>query len=190
MPFLLPLLYQVGLGYSPIESGLLIMPQPLAAICFRYWMPQMITYLGYRKLLLYNTIAIGVCIMVFATVGHGTPVWIIVLQAAAFGFFSSLQYTSMNTLAYADVDGRNTSMASTILSTIQQLSMSFGVATSSLVTALFITDRFHASTEEMIHGMHNGFLVLGAVTILSAIGFAELKHDDGDNVSLHKMPHS
>jgi EmrB/QacA subfamily drug resistance transporter len=190
IPFLLPLLYQVGLGYSPIQSGLLIMPQPLAAICFRLWMPQIIRYFGYRKLLLFNTIAIGICIMVFATVGRETPIWVIVLQASAFGFFSSLQYTSMSTLAYADVENRDTSMASTILSTVQQLSLSFGVATASLITAVFITDRFHASTEDMIHGMHSGFLVLGAVTILSAIGFAELKPDDGDNVSLHNLPRS
>ncbi len=187
MPFLLPLLYQVGLGHSPIESGLLIMPQPLSAICFRYWMPQIITLFGYRKLLLLNTMAIGLCIMVFATVGPETPIWLIVMQAAAFGFFSSLQYTSMNTLGYADVDDHNTSMANTILSTVQQLSMSFGVATSSLVTAVFIADRFHASPEEMIHGMHGGFLVLGGLTILSALGFAELKSGDGDNVSLHKV---
>ncbi len=187
MPFLLPLLYQVGLGYTPIQSGLLIMPQPLTAICFRLWIPQLLSYFGYRKLLLGNTIFMGLTMMLFATVDHETAVWVIILQACGFGFFSSLQYTSMNTLAYADVSESDTSMASTIMSTVQQMSLSFGVATSSLVTTFFIADRFHASSEDMIHGLHRGFLALGLLTILSALGFAELTEADGENVSHHRV---
>ena len=188
MPFLLPLLYQVGLGYTPIHSGLLVLPQSLTAIFSRIWLPKILNYFGYRRLLLINTTFIGIFICLFATVGPGTSLWIIVLQACGFGLFSSLQYTSMNTLAYADVSEADTSMASTIMSTVQQLSMSFGVATSSLVTTFFIADRFHARPDEMIRGMHGAFLVLGALTIVSAIGFAELKAEDGDNVSHHNMP--
>ena len=55
---------------------------------------------------------------------------------------------------------RQTSSASTIASTAQQMSISFGVATASLVTALFIPDRFHSAATEMIHGIHQAFLVL------------------------------
>ena len=95
----------------------------------------------------------------------------------------------MNTLAYADMNSHDTSMASTILSTVQQMSLSFGVATSSLVISLFIADRFHASSSDLIHGMHKGFIALGAITIFSAIGFAELKEDDGAKLSHHKIAH-
>jgi EmrB/QacA subfamily drug resistance transporter len=133
MPFLLPLLYQVGLGYTPIESGLLIMPQPIAAMALKVLMPRILTRLGYRRVLLSNTIVIGLIIVLFATIGAHTPAWLIVIQGFAFGFFQSLQYTSMNTLVYADVAESQTSMASTIASTAQQMSMSFGVATASLV---------------------------------------------------------
>jgi EmrB/QacA subfamily drug resistance transporter len=186
MPFLLPLLYQVGLGYTPIESGLLIMPQPIAAMALKLAMPAILTRLGYRRVLLSNTVIIGVLIVLFATIGPRTPVWLIVVQAFAFGFFQSLQYTSMNTLVYADVTEPETSMASTIASTAQQMSMSFGVATASLVTALFIPDRFHSEPGQMIHGIHLAFLVLGGMTVLSAAVFVELKKDDGDNVSRHR----
>ena len=188
MPFLLPLLYQVGLGYSPVQSGLLIIPQPLAAIILRLWLPRILGYFGYRKLLLGNTILIGLSIAVFATVTPNTGIWVIVLQACCFGCFSSIQYTSMNTLAYADVDDKDTGMASTILSTVQQMSMSFGVATASLITAFFISDRLRSNPVELVQGLHRGFLVLGAVTILSAVGFLELRESDGNNVSLHKLP--
>jgi MFS family permease len=140
---------------------------------------------GYRRLLLINTILVGLTIALFATVNRGTAVWVIVAQACCFGFFSSLQYTSMNTLGYADVDEKNTSMASTIMSTVQQLSMSFGVATSSLVAGFFIADRLKATPEQLAGGLHMAFIVLGALTVVSALAFAELKPDDGEAVSLH-----
>ena len=137
-PFLLPLLYQVGLGYTPVQSGFLIMPQALAAMSLKMSMPLVLNRFGYRHVLIYNTVIIGVILVLFATIGPGTPVWLIVLQALGFGFFSSLQYTSMNTLVYADVTESDTSMASTIASTVQQMSISFGVAVASLVAAFFI----------------------------------------------------
>ena len=67
------------------------------------------------------------------------------------------------------------------------MSISFGVATASLATAFFIPDRFHSSAPEMIHGIHQAFLVLGGLTVLSAIVFRELKKDDGDIVSQHNV---
>ena len=125
--------------------------------------------------------------ILFATIGVGTPVWLIAMQAFCFGFFTSLQYTSMNTLVYADVTEDQTSSASTIASTMQQMSISFGVATASLATAFFVPDRFHSSPQEMIHGIHQAFLVLGALTVFSTIIFGELKSGDGDSVSQHKI---
>ena len=187
MPFLLPLLYQVGLGYTPVQSGFLIMPQALAAMSLKMSMPLVLTLFGYRRVLIYNTVIIGVILVLFATIGPGTPVWLIVLQAFCFGFFSSLQYTSMNTLVYADVAEIDTSMASTIASTVQQMSISFGVAVASLVAALFIPDRFHSDPSQMIHGVHQAFMVLGGLTVLSTIVFRELKNNDGDNVSQHNV---
>jgi MFS family permease len=187
MPFLLPLLYQVGLGYTPVQSGFLIMPQALAAMSLKMTMPIVLTRFGYRRVLNYNTVIIGLILVLFATIGPGTPVWLIVLQAICFGFFSSLQYTSLNTLVYADVTESDTSMASTIASTVQQMSISFGVASASLVAALFIPDRFTSDPAQMIHGVHQAFIVLGGVTLLSTIVFRELKRSDGDNVSQHNV---
>ena len=114
--------------------------------------------------------------------------WLIVLQAFCFGFFTSLQYTSMNTLVYADITEEQTSSASTIASTMQQMSISFGVASAWLAMAFFIPDRFHTSAPEMIHGIHRAFLVLGALTVFSTLIFRDLKSGDGDSVSLHKIP--
>jgi EmrB/QacA subfamily drug resistance transporter len=186
IPFLFPLLYQVGLGFSPIQSGMLLMPQAIAAMSLKMTMPKILARVGYRGVLISNTVIIGLLIVLFATIGPGTPVWLIVLEAFCYGFFTSLQYTSMNTLVYADVTEEETSSASTIASTMQQMSISFGVASASLTTAFFIPDRFHSSAPEMIHGIHLAFLVLGGLTVLSTLIFAELKREDGDSVSQHK----
>jgi MFS family permease len=186
IPFLFPLLYQVGLGFTPIQSGLLMMPQAIAAMSLKLTMPRILARFGYRAVLIANTLMLGLMILLFATIGPATPVWLIVMQAFCFGFLTSMQYTSMNTLAYADVSGEQTSGASTIASTAQQMSISFGVATASLATAVFIPDRFHSNAPQLIHGIHQAFLVLGVMTIFSTIVFLRLKNDDGDAVSQHK----
>jgi EmrB/QacA subfamily drug resistance transporter len=189
IPFILPLLYQVGLGFTPIQSGLLMTPQAIAAMSLKMTMPRILTRFGYRGVLISNTITLGLLIALFASIGVGTPVWLIVAQAFCFGFFSSLQYTSMNTLVYADITEVQTSSASSIASTMQQMSISFGVATASLATAFFIPDRFHLSPPEMIRGIHRAFFVLGGLTVLSTVVFGELKSTDGDTVSQHKILH-
>jgi EmrB/QacA subfamily drug resistance transporter len=185
IPFILPLLYQVGLGFTPIQSGLLIMPQAIAAMSLKMTMPRILSRFGYRAVLISNTLILGLLISLFAGIGVGTPVWDIVILAFCYGFFSSLQYTSMNTLVYADIAEPQTSSASSIASTTQQMSISFGIATASLLTAVFIPDRFHTSAAEMIHGIHYALFVLGGITVLSTSVFRELKSTDGASTSQH-----
>jgi EmrB/QacA subfamily drug resistance transporter len=186
IPFLFPLLYQVGLGYNPVQSGLLMMPQALAAMSLKMTMPGILARFGYRAVLVSNTTMLGLLIMSFATIGVGTPVWLIVLQSFAYGFFQSLQFTSMNTLVYADVSAPASGSASTIASTAQQLSMSFGVAVASLVTALFVPDRFHTDATQMIRGIHEALVALGVATIVSSAVFRSLRSTDGSAVSQHR----
>jgi EmrB/QacA subfamily drug resistance transporter len=187
IPFLFPLLYQVGLGFTPIQSGMLMMPQALAAMSLKVTMPGILRRFGYRTVLISNTVIIGLMILLFATIGMKTPVWLIVIQLFAYGFFTSLQYTSMNTLVYADVDEEESSSASSIASTAQQMSVSFGVATASLVTAFFIPDRFLWNAPQMVSGVHHAFVCLGILTICSTIVFHSLRSGDGDAVSNAKV---
>jgi EmrB/QacA subfamily drug resistance transporter len=187
VPFLLPLLYQIGLGLTPIQSGLLIMPQALAAMSTKFLMRRVLTRVGYRSVLISNTVMLGLLLLLFSTIGLHTPIWLIALQAFCYGGFTSLQYTSMNTLVYADISDEQTSNASSIASTAQQMSLSFGVATAGLATAFFIPDRVRSNPDELIRGIHEAFLVLGGFTILSVAVFRKLKGGDGGNVSQHKV---
>src|ERR1700683_361273 len=188
VPFLLPLLYQVGLGFSPIQSGLLVMPQAIASMSMKAMMPQLLRRVGYRGVLISNTLILGFLLMVFATIGLGTPVWIIVTQAFLYGAFTSLQYTSMNTLVFAHIEEKDASSASSNASTAQQMSTSFGVASAGLTTALFVPST-QSVPSEMIHGIHKALIALGILTIVSTIVFRSLRSGDGDDVSLHKGAH-
>jgi len=187
IPFLFPLLYQVGLGFTPIQSGLLTMPQAIAAMSLKVTMPRILERFGYRAVLVSNTLLIGLQIMLFATIGAKTPVWLIVGEVFFYGFFTSLQYTGMNTLVFADVNEEQASAASSISSTMQQMSVSFGVAAASLVTAFFVPDRHTSNSALFIHGVHRAFLVLGVMTLLSTIVFRELRRGDGDSVSQRRQ---
>jgi len=179
VPFLLPLLYQVGLGFTPVQSGLLIMPQAIGSLSTKFFLPRILARLGFRGVLISNTVIIGILLLLFATIGVGTPVWVIVLLALFYGAFTSLQYTSMNTLVYADITAEQTSNASSIANTMQQMSISFGVASAGLTTVFFIPDRLRNSPAAMIHGIHLAFLFLGGFTVVSTIIFSKLKKDDG-----------
>jgi len=189
VPFLLPLLYQVGLGFTPVQSGLLIMPQAIAAMAMKAVMPRLLSAMGYRWVLISNTVILGIMLMLFATIGPATPVWMIVLQAFFYGAFTSLQYTSMNTLVYADTTDEQSSAASSIASTMQQMSISFGVASAGLATAFFVPSAGQSGAAEMIHGIHKALVALGVLTIFSTIVFRSLHRGDGDSVSHQRILH-
>ncbi|MBV8729519.1 MAG: DHA2 family efflux MFS transporter permease subunit, partial [Acidobacteriia bacterium] len=190
VPFLLPLLYQVGLGYTPVESGLLIMPQAIASMSMKLVMTRLLNRIGYRAVLISNTIVIGGLLVLFATIGVRTPLWDILLLAFCYGGFTSLQYTSMNTLVYADIPDEQASNASTIASTMQQMSISFGVAIAGLATAVFLPASARSNSPDFMRGIHEAFLVLGAFTALSSLIFSRLRSTDGESVSQHKVLHT
>lgn len=183
MPFLLPLLYQLGLGLPAWQSGLLMMPSAAAAITMKAATKPILNRLGYKRVLTVNTVLIGCAIATFSLVGPATPWWAIVLIALCLGFFNSLQFSAMNTLAYADVEGPDTSMASTIASSMQQLSMSFGLAAGSLVAAWFLDGLPQTDRGQVTSALHHAFLTLAAITIASSATFWKLRARDGEAVS-------
>jgi len=183
MPFLLPLLYQLGLGMPAWQSGLLMMPGAAAAMGMKLIAPRMLARFGYRRILTVNTVMIGVVISLFSLVSLTTPIALIVLLGLSMGFFNSLQFTSMNSMAYADIDTPDSSMASTITSSLQQLSMSFGLAGGSLIAGWYLGDLPQTDRMAVTTALHHAFLTLAGVTILSSLSFWSLRARDGESVS-------
>ncbi|WP_367874857.1 DHA2 family efflux MFS transporter permease subunit [Luteolibacter sp. Populi] len=188
MPFLLPLLYQLGMGFTPWQAGLLVMPQALAAIGMKLLVQRIMGRFGHKRVLVCNTVMIGLMIAAFSQVGPGTPVAVILLFSVLQGSVSALQFTAMNSLAYADTSDAQASDASTVASTGQQLAISFGIAFASLITAWFLGGIDRADPAQLIPALHKAYLLLGAVTVASSAMFLTLRREDGANVSGHGQP--
>jgi len=187
MPFLLPLLYQIGLGYPAWQAGLLTVPTALAAMGMKIISQPILKRFGHRTVLLSNTILLGLTMMVFTQIDRSTPVLAILVLSFAQGFFASLQFTAMNSLVYADIDDAEASKASSISATGQQLSLSFGVAIGSLVAGWFLG---HVDQHDAVHtipALHKAFFTLGLITIVSSVSFIGLGPHDGNNIS-HRLP--
>lgn len=187
LPFLLPLLYQLGLGFPAWQSGLLMIPAALAAMSMKLISVRLLRRFGYRQVLIVNTLLIGVTIGLFSLVGTETSVAVIVVISLLQGFFTSLQFASMNSLAYADVTERDASMASTISSSLQQLSMSFGLAAGSLITGWFLGDVPQTDRALVSTALQHALLALSVLTLLSSLTFWKLHHDDGESISRGKV---
>ncbi|HKB54859.1 MAG TPA: DHA2 family efflux MFS transporter permease subunit [Ramlibacter sp.] len=183
MPFLLPLLYQLGFGLPAWHSGLLMMPTAAAAMTMKAATKKILEVLGYRHVLTVNTVLIGGAISLYSLLTPATPTIMIVLLGLALGFFNSMQFSAMNTLAYADVEGPETSTASTLASSMQQLSMSFGLAAASLVAGWFLDGLPQTDHALVTSALHRAFLVLAAVTVASSISFWRLQPGDGAAVT-------
>lgn len=183
MPFLLPLLYQLGLGLPPWESGLLMMPTAAAAMGMKFLSAWLLRRHGFRRILIVNTIMLGLTLGVFSSVAPNTPLAMIVLLGLAQGFFNSLQFSSMNAMAYADIGPAESSMATSIASTCQQMSLSFGLACGSLIASWYLGNLPQTEPVAVTNALHHTFLTIGGLTILSSLSFWTLRPSDGDNVS-------
>ena len=183
LPFLLPLLYQVGMGLPAWKSGLLMMPAALAAMGMKLVSQRLLRRFGYRQILTVNTLCVGATIGLFSLVGQGTPLAFIVLLGLMQGFFNSMQFSSMNSLAYADIDETDSSMASTISSSFQQLSMSFGLAVGSLVAGWFLGNVPQTNQAMVTSALHHAFQALSVITLISSLTFWRLRRADGESIS-------
>ncbi|KAB2893269.1 MAG: DHA2 family efflux MFS transporter permease subunit, partial [Burkholderiaceae bacterium] len=137
MPFLIPLLLQVSMGYSPLHAGLMMLPVAIAGMSVKRVTTPLITRLGYRRVLVGNTMAVGLAMASFGLVSPEQPLWLRIAQLAAFGAVNSLQFTAMNTVTLKDLDHGMASSGNSLLSMVQMVAMGMGVAAAGAVLAAF-----------------------------------------------------
>jgi EmrB/QacA subfamily drug resistance transporter len=176
VPFLLPLLMQIGLGYSAELSGALLVPIALGIMLVKSISLRVLRLTGYKKLLLINTILVGGALWAFMIVNIHTPVYVIAALTFLFGFLISLQYSGMNSLAYADVSTDDLSSATSLVSAMQQVSQSFGVAVGALLLRYYSTAHLSILTPTVFH---ETFYAMGILTFISTFIFLGLQTKDG-----------
>lgn len=185
MPFLLPLLLQVGFGLSPFQSGLITFTSALGSMFMKAAATFVLRHLGYRNVLLYNSLVSAAFLAACATFAPGMPFAAMVAILLTGGFFRSLQFTSINTIAYAEVEPPMMSRATTMVAAFQQLSMSTGVAVGAL--AVELTLRIKQSTTMGVADFPPAFLALGALSAAAALVFMQLPVDAGAELSGRKV---
>ncbi|MEO6017474.1 MAG: MFS transporter, partial [Polaromonas sp.] len=174
MPFLVPLLLQVSLNYSPFRAGMMMIPVAVSGMLVKRITTPLITRYGYRTILVVNTALVGLTMASFSLVTPAQPVWLHILQLAVFGAVNSMQFTAMNTVTLRDLDKSMASSGNTLLSMVQMLAMSMGVAAAGAVLAGF-TDHFgKAEAVQILHSFQATFVCMGLVTLASAAIFWQL----------------
>ena len=171
MFLLIVLFLQVGCGWSPLMAGLMMVPQALGSISAKWLVNRMLIRLGYRRLLFGNTLIVAVLLAMFALLGPHTPMGLIALLVFVYGGFMGMQYTVMNTLVYADLDIKYASMASSMASTTQYLSMSFGIA---LATILMQTLLHGQGNAAYVDAFRWTVIVLAIITAVASRVFGRL----------------
>jgi MFS family permease len=170
------------------QSGLLMMPSAAAAMVMKPLSATLLKRYGYRQVLLVNTVLIGITIGLYSRVDSATPLALVVAMGLATGLFNSLQFSSMNSMAYADIADTDSSQASTLASSFQQLSMSFGLAFGSLITAWYLGEVPQTDRAAVTSALHHAFITLGVLTLVSSLSFRALRASDGENVSKGAAP--
>ncbi len=176
IPFLLPLLFQIGFHYSPAESGLLLMPMALGIFVSKTFVPSLLRYLGYRRYLIINTVLVSFLIASFTLLRADTPWALIVVQTFILGILFSLQFSGMNSLAYQEVNHQQLSGATSVMGTMQQFSDSLGVAFAALLLHLSLLLVHSAVIIPEI--FKEVFIILGCVTLLAGTIFLRLKQGE------------
>jgi MFS family permease len=181
LPFLLPLLLQIGFGLSPFRSGLVTFGSAIGALSMKTLASQLIRRYGFRNILIINAVLSSAFLIVCMLFTAATPLTLILIILIVGGFFRSLQFTAIGTMAYAEIDAAQTSRATTLVAVNQQLAISAGVAVGAFVVEM--TQRLHGGGELVVSDFAPAFLVVGLISLSSTWWFFRLPHDAGHEVS-------
>jgi len=179
-PFMLPLLFQVGYGMSPMQAGSLSFSSTLGAMLVRTGSRSILRWLGFRWTLVLGAVGAAAVTALFALLNADTAAWIIIACVLVSGCVRSIQYLALNTISFADVPSALLSRSTSVSGVFQQLARGFGVAFGAALLAIV------AGSERVTVGdFRLVFLLIALVPLASTIGFLRLGEGDGAEVSGH-----
>ena len=181
IPFLLPLLFQASLNMTPLQSGLLILPMPIGMLLMKFLVKPILAAQGFKNTLKLIVISLSVSILSFAFINRSTLHVVICILTFLFGCVCSLYYACTDVLIYAEVDEKLMSRATSLVSALQQLSISFGVAISAL-SLRFFSHASNLSQSINIHAFNHVFLVLAAIMLTVSYILIYMRDDVGDEI--------
>jgi EmrB/QacA subfamily drug resistance transporter len=185
-PFLLPLFLQLGFGMTPLQSGMLTFATAVGAIAMKTTAAPILRRVGFKRVLVWNAVISALFIAAASLFTAATPSAVIMAVLLVGGFFRSLEFTAVNSLAYADIDDTEMSKATSFASVGQQLSMSAGVAVGALVLDF---ERMGRDTQDVLASdFPAAFLVVAAFAASSALVFMRLPKTAGSSLASRARP--
>ena len=181
LPFLLPLLLQIGFGLTPFQSGSLTFATALGALMMKVAASGVLRRFGFRQTLIVNGLISGAFLAVCALFTPTTPHWLIFLALLTGGFFRSLEFTALNAISYADIDPPRMSRATSFASVSQQMSGAVGIAVAAVCIQI-IQSGFGDQTL-VARDLSLAFVLVAAISSLSTLIFMRLRPDAGAAVS-------
>lgn len=183
MPFLTPLFLQLGLGFAPSQAGVTMIPTVLGAMLTKTLVNRLIPKVGYRRILVGNTLILGAVICSFSLITPDLPYPMLLCWLALFGALNSLQFSAMNTLTLKDLEPAQASGGNSLLSVVMQLAMSMGIAVSASLLSVF-----QQSHDNWLPTFHLTYVSVGLMSMLAALIFAQLR-GSSDTVSSSRVGH-
>jgi len=185
LPFLLPLMLQLGFGMSAFESGLLTFSAAVGAVTMKLTAAPILRRWGFRRVLLANAWLSSALMAALALFTAATPGPVIMAVLLVGGFFRSLQFTSLNTLGYADVPQERLSRATALVAVAQQLSLAAGVA----VAAMLLDGSRLADGRQALLAVDftRAFAAVGLLSLASIWWYRQLATDAGAEMSGHRV---
>jgi EmrB/QacA subfamily drug resistance transporter len=180
VPFLLPLLLQVELGYTPLHSGLMMLPAALAGAVAKRWIAPLVKRYGYETFLFVNTLIVGGSIVAFALVSQGTPLIVDIAILAIFGASNSMQFAAMNSVTLKGLSSRDASSGNSLFSMVQMLAMGLGVSIGGGLVAWFSETWGSPALAFRV-----SFVSVGIITLVSALVFRRLDSTASAEPRLH-----
>jgi EmrB/QacA subfamily drug resistance transporter len=184
LPFLLPLLMQLGFGLSPFHSGLVTFGSAVGAMGMKTLAARLIRTFGFRNIMTVNAVVSSLFLASCALFTPATPLLLILILLVVGGFFRSLQFTAINTVAYAEVEPPLMSRATTLVSVNQQLALSAGVAVGAF--SVESTMLMRHVTELNASDFAPAFLVVSLISAASTVFFYQMPDDAGHEISGRK----
>ncbi|WP_244670678.1 DHA2 family efflux MFS transporter permease subunit [Rhodoplanes elegans] len=184
LPFLMPLMLQIGFHMTPFESGLVTFATAIGAMVMKTLVPKILRRFGFRATMTVNALLAGVTIGAPALFTPSTPVWIMIAVLLVGGLFRSLQFTSINTIAFAEVDPRRMSRATSLTSVSQQLSVSAGVTVGALALETAMALRGDAALSAAT--FPPAFMTIALLSASATLLFAMMPKDAGAEMAQRK----
>jgi EmrB/QacA subfamily drug resistance transporter len=182
-PYLMPLLFQIGFGLSAFRSGLLLLASAIGNLGMKVFTTRILERWGFRHVSIMNAAIVSVSMIVCGLLTPEIPRAVVLIVAFVYGVTRSMQFSTLATLAYADVPQPQMSAASTLWSAAAQMTIGLGIAFGAV--ALRAAATFNGEATGRVFTLDDfriAFLLAGIVTMLSIWGYARLAHDAGQNV--------